>query len=259
MSLPRIIAHRGASHAQPENSAAAFDAALAERADGIECDLQYSRDGVVVVYHDHRLDRLGLRRGHVSAYDWADLAERDIGHWFCGRPTGHRMLRLEDVLLGWGSRTRLYLEIKNYEGRAGRERHHRLAVAVAAAVRRHGLQGQVEILSFRDRALDSVHASAPELPLVRNVRWSGALRSARKRSHMLAAACLAIDRFGPREARRTAALGLPLYAYTCDTPPEFRRAQALEVTAVICNGPAAARRWWDEAAHDLQTMAPEPK
>lgn len=241
--LPLIIAHRGASHAQPENCAAAFEAALDEGADGIEMDLQFTRDGEVAVYHDHRLDRLGLRRGHINAYDWADLSQLDIGRWFAGAATPHRMLRLQDVLRGWGGRTRLYLEIKNYEGRQGRERHQRLAQATALAVRAYGHLDRVAILSFHDRALDAVYAVAPELALVRNVRWTGALRSVRKSADRLAAACLAIDRFGPYQKSLASGLGLPLYAYTCDSPRDLQRALALGVAAVISNRPAFARDW----------------
>ena len=52
MSAPRVIAHRGARHAHPDNSWAAFEAAVAEGADAIECDVLISADGALVVRHD---------------------------------------------------------------------------------------------------------------------------------------------------------------------------------------------------------------
>lgn len=52
MSRPRVVAHRGASHAHPDNSWAAFDAAIAEGADAVECDVQLTADGRLVVRHD---------------------------------------------------------------------------------------------------------------------------------------------------------------------------------------------------------------
>jgi len=239
-----VIAHRGASHAQPENTPAAFDAALSEGADGIELDLQLSADHVPVVFHDPTLGRLGLRRHHISGYPWAELEGLDVGRWFTGNPTDHRMLRLEDVLEGWGGRTRLCLEIKNHEGREGRLRHAHLAHATAAAVKRHGVENSIEILSFHDQALRDVHATAPKLACVRNVRWAtGVRRLLMLREDWLAAICVAVDRFGPEHADRLARFRKPLYAYTCDTPAQLRRALAVGVTTFITNKPAATRAW----------------
>jgi len=239
-----IIAHRGASNAQPENTAAAFDAAVEQGADGIELDLQLSADKVPVVFHDPTLARLGLRRWHVSQYGWAELKRLDVGRWFTGAASTHRMLRLEDVLEEWGRRTRLCLEIKNYEGREGRVRHAHLAHATAAAVKRHGLTDAVEILSFHDEALRDVHAVAPDLACVRNVRWAtGVRRLLMLREAWLVAICVAVDRFGPEHADRLSRFRKPLYAYTCDTAAQLRRALAVGVPPFITNEPAATRAW----------------
>ena len=59
MTVPQVIAHRGSSAANPDNSWAAFESALADGADVIECDVQSTRDGVLVIRHDLMLwDRL---------------------------------------------------------------------------------------------------------------------------------------------------------------------------------------------------------
>lgn len=52
---PLILGHRGASHAFPDNTMAAFEGALAEGADGAECDVQITADGVLVLFHDQTL------------------------------------------------------------------------------------------------------------------------------------------------------------------------------------------------------------
>ena len=63
MREPLIIGHRGASAVAPENSMAAFEAAVAAGADGIEFDVHLSRDGVPVIIHDDTLQRThGLRK-----------------------------------------------------------------------------------------------------------------------------------------------------------------------------------------------------
>ena len=56
-SAPLIIAHRGASADAPENTLAAFRLAITQGADGLECDLRMSADGVIVISHDESLKR----------------------------------------------------------------------------------------------------------------------------------------------------------------------------------------------------------
>src|SRR5215212_1997994 len=63
MREPLIIGHRGASAVALENTMAAFKAAIAAGADGIEFDVRLSRDGVPVIIHDDTLYRtVGLRK-----------------------------------------------------------------------------------------------------------------------------------------------------------------------------------------------------
>jgi glycerophosphoryl diester phosphodiesterase len=68
MKAPRVVAHRGSSARHADNSWAAFEAAVVEGADAIECDIQATRDGVLVVRHD-----LALGARLVADLDFADL------------------------------------------------------------------------------------------------------------------------------------------------------------------------------------------
>lgn len=76
---PQIIAHRGFSHAHPELTRSAFEAALAMPIDGIECDVRLTRDGQVVVFHDAVVDRTTDGQGRVNALDYAQLRELNAG------------------------------------------------------------------------------------------------------------------------------------------------------------------------------------
>jgi glycerophosphoryl diester phosphodiesterase len=70
---PLIIAHRGASAEKPENTLAAFRRALALKADGVELDVQVTRDGVPVVFHDATLRRLTGQPGRLAGKTWAEV------------------------------------------------------------------------------------------------------------------------------------------------------------------------------------------
>ena len=61
---PWNIAHRGGAALNPENTLAAFADAVARGADGAELDVQLTRDGAVVVFHDNRLKSAICRDGN---------------------------------------------------------------------------------------------------------------------------------------------------------------------------------------------------
>ncbi|RFA23602.1 glycerophosphodiester phosphodiesterase [Subtercola boreus] len=100
-NLPRVIAHRGNSSEAPENTLAAFEAALAAGADAIEVDLQPTSDGVAVVIHDDRLDRTTDLVGEVGQTDAATIASADAGSWFANPFAGIRVPTFDD-LIAWG-------------------------------------------------------------------------------------------------------------------------------------------------------------
>jgi glycerophosphoryl diester phosphodiesterase len=64
---PLVLGHRGASHAEPENTIAAFATARTMGADGVELDARRTRDDVLVVHHDAEVDGFGLIRDHDDA------------------------------------------------------------------------------------------------------------------------------------------------------------------------------------------------
>ena len=108
--LPLIGAHRGASEVAPENSAEAFEAAIAAGADFIETDLRLSRDGVPVSAHDADLMRL--------AGDPRAIADLDMEELRAIHPGIVAMADVIDLIAG---RASILLDTKLYE-RAALER-----------------------------------------------------------------------------------------------------------------------------------------
>lgn len=91
---PLAIAHRGGAAEHPENTMVAFEHAVGLGYRCIETDVRATRDGVAVVFHDERLDRLTDHTGPLIARDWAGLAEVRID----GK---ERIVRLDDLLGAW--------------------------------------------------------------------------------------------------------------------------------------------------------------
>ncbi|MDO5351172.1 MAG: glycerophosphodiester phosphodiesterase [Lachnospiraceae bacterium] len=71
----KVWAHRGASAYAPENTMEAFELAWKQKADGIELDVQMTRDGKLVVIHDETIDRTSDGTGYVKDYTLEKLRE----------------------------------------------------------------------------------------------------------------------------------------------------------------------------------------
>lgn len=69
-----IIAHRGASGEFTEGSKAAYEAAIAQKADGLECDLRLTKDNQIICYHDANTTRLSNINLEIAKTNYAQLA-----------------------------------------------------------------------------------------------------------------------------------------------------------------------------------------
>lgn len=107
------LAHRGASAYAPENTLASFDKGIELGANGIETDLQKTKDGVVFLFHDDELDNKTNAKGRPSEYSWEELKRLDAGSWFSAEYRDERLLSLEEFLRRYGTEALLFaLELK---------------------------------------------------------------------------------------------------------------------------------------------------
>lgn len=109
-----IFAHRGASRIAPENTMPAFQLAEKIGADGIETDVQLTKDQIPVLIHDEALNRTTNQTGYVYQYTYDELKNIDAGSWFAPKYKGTSMVTLEEFLK-WIKDTTLNvnIEIKN--------------------------------------------------------------------------------------------------------------------------------------------------
>lgn len=183
-----VVAHRGASALLPEHTFAAWDRALEMGADYIEQDLQMTADGHLVVLHDASLERTvrgpasacegrvidrtleELRRCEASSWKVEQLREAGLtaeADAVAALPT-QRIPTLAEVFERYGTdgSVQYYIETKNPEEAPGME------AALVALLRRVDLYPDgpgdrtVLVQSFSAASLKSLHAEAPELPLV---------------------------------------------------------------------------------------------
>jgi glycerophosphoryl diester phosphodiesterase len=146
---PLALAHRGQRATFPEQTLDAYEEAIRLGADGIETDVQRTRDGRLAMLHDLTVDRTTNGHGAVAAMDWADVRELDAGSWRGERFTRARIPSLEETIeLVVGAGLLLCVEIKGTAPEAPRT-----ARAVARLIRERRLLDQVFISSFDHDAL----------------------------------------------------------------------------------------------------------
>ena len=88
----KVFAHRGFSGRYPQNTMLAFQKALESGCDGIELDVQLTKDGEVVIIHDEYLDDLTDFTGNVRDYTLGELKSCNAGGK-CRKPTASSQFR----------------------------------------------------------------------------------------------------------------------------------------------------------------------
>lgn len=96
---PLSVAHRGHSIAYPENTLEAYRKAIELGVEMIECDVNITRDGKLVMIHDSTLDRTTNGAGRVSESTWEEIQRLDAGGKFKPEFTGARVPSTEETLL----------------------------------------------------------------------------------------------------------------------------------------------------------------
>ncbi|MCY8278315.1 glycerophosphodiester phosphodiesterase family protein, partial [Bacillus inaquosorum] len=147
--MTKIFAHRGASGQFPENTMLAFEKGIEAGADGIELDVQLTKDGRIVVIHDERLDRTTSLKGFVkdTAYDVIKTANAAANHNQMDNDI--KVPLLEDVL-SWAEKKNflINIELKNsvirYEG---------MEEKVLKAVKRFNIEERIILSTFNHESL----------------------------------------------------------------------------------------------------------
>lgn len=159
-----VIAHRGGAAHAPENTLPAFRLSLAHGFTEVELDVRLSLDEVLVLYHDHTLERKTGHEGSVAVYTAAELTRFDLGSWFDREhPEITRsfadtpITTLSDLFSEFGTRLYYHLEIKGDDPR--------VPGLLLQAIEVAGLAGRVTVTSFSFGQLTRFRSLAADIPV----------------------------------------------------------------------------------------------
>jgi glycerophosphoryl diester phosphodiesterase len=161
LARPMVVAHRGASLEQPENTIEAFEAAIDAGADAVEFDVRVTADGVAVVMHDPDVSRTTNGIGLVPELTLSDIQRLKIS-----LPGGGaaRVPTLEEALGCLAGRAGADIEIKNLPGEPGFTSDREEAVeATLEALDEVGFPGPVIVSSFNAQSIARSRQLRPEV------------------------------------------------------------------------------------------------
>ncbi|MFU8892669.1 MAG: glycerophosphodiester phosphodiesterase [Luteolibacter sp.] len=241
---PLIIAHRGASHDAPENTLTAFNLAWQQGADGIEVDLQLTKDGHVVCIHDADTRKVANRRLVVRDSTLEELQSIDVGAHHGDAFHGERIPTLDQVLATVPPGKLVYLDIK-----AGAE----IISPILATLDSSPITaGQIVFLSFDAGLLREIKKQAPQykahwLCRVRKGRLFSGFRPSLE-SVLQTLRESGADGLASRHSdisddfiKAVIAAGFEHHVWTVNDPRQAARFQKLGTQAIITSNPGSLR------------------
>jgi glycerophosphoryl diester phosphodiesterase len=237
------FAHRGGGGDAPENTLPAFEAAVALGYRYLETDVHLTRDGVLLAFHDSRLDRLTDHSGAIADLSLDEVREADAGYWFTPddgatypfRGQGVVVPTLEELLTRW-EHVFLNIDAKSDE----------TVVPLVELIRRLDAFGRVCIGSFSDRRVARIRALARGKicsSMGQVATGTAFLASRSGRMPSFHADCLQVPRrwgilrIDRRFVRAAHHAGLPVHVWTIDDQAEMEWLLDLGVDGIMTDRP----------------------
>ncbi|MCC3144969.1 glycerophosphodiester phosphodiesterase [Halanaerobium sp. Z-7514] len=236
--MPEIlnIAHKGACGYYPENSLLAFERAVEMGCDAFEIDVQLSRDGKLVVFHDEELDKVSNGSGFLKDYTWAELKRLEIRDNNEERKYGvQKILSLEELLkMLQKNDIILNLELKNdlfdYPG---------MEAKVCQMLKKYQMVERVIVSSFNHYSLKRFAKLCPEVDLgilymttlIKPERYADFLDFEIRSLHPAA------KTLNKEVVEGIKAAGYEIYPYTVNAKKELKKMIELEVDGIITDYP----------------------
>lgn len=237
-----VTAHRGASGSAPENTIAALKKAIEEKADFAEIDVQATKDGKIILFHDDNLERTTNRTGLVATQNWDDLKDLDAGTWFDPKFADQKIPLLSDAIDAVQGKLRLNIEIKTSS-------HYRSLVRnVVDIIQKKLFIKECIITSFHHPTIEYVQRLDPEvktgfiffhLPESKNDQFTG-------KNEIISCYWETIDQTWVQQAHLHQK---QVHVWTVNEESEMRRMITCGVDSIITNYPQRLRQLLEKERH----------
>lgn len=234
--MSKIFAHRGFSGKYPENTILAFKKAIEARADGIELDVQLTKDGEVVIIHDETIDRTTNGKGFVVDYTYEEISKFDASYTF------------KDMGFNPIPTLREYFElvkdldiVTNIELKTGVNEYLGIEKKVLDLILEYNLEKKVIISSFNHFSVIRMRDLAPQLKYgFLSEDW---LIDAGKYVHSHGIQCYhpRYNNLIPEVIEELRKYGLEINTWTVNSEKDMRYLYSNKIDVIITNYPDLAR------------------
>jgi len=256
---PLIVAHRGSSQDLPEHTLNAYQRAIDEGADVLECDVRLTADSHLVCVHDRKVNRTSNGKGLVSTLELTTLEGLDFGSWKRANdgeaemPIADRdrdklltLHRLIEMVMSCGREVGLVIETKHPTRYAGQVERELAKVLNEFGLNRAYQLGRpyVRLMSFSQLAIARMRQLCPEVPLVYLMEDSVPLRfrdGSLPKGARIAGLDKQIIRRWPQTVKKQHDRGHQVYVFPVDGQADINMCLELGVDAIISNRPAFVR------------------
>lgn len=236
--MTKNFAHRGFSGKYPENTMLAFEKAIAEGVDGIELDVQLTKDGEVVIIHDETIDRTTNGKGYVVEYTYEELSKFDASYIYTGKMGFNKIPTLRE-----------YFElvkdldiVTNIELKTGINEYPGIEEKVWDMIKEFGLQDRIIISSFNHFSVMRMKKIAPEMKYgFLSEDW---IIDAGKYTHSHGVQCYhpRFNNLIPEVIDELKSYGLEINTWTVNKEEDMRYLISHGIDAIIGNYPDLAKK-----------------
>jgi glycerophosphoryl diester phosphodiesterase len=246
MAKTILVAHRGGAGLAPENTLAAFESGIAQKADAVELDVHLSKDGQVVVMHDPNLSRTTDGSGDIADKTLAELKKLNAAANYPGSYASQQIPTLEDAVNLVNGRVGMQVEIKT---KTDGSRYPGIEQKVVDILRKGNMIDKATIISFDWPTLQDIKKIEPKLKTgaLANAAYFRQVTSPATAAQQVKA--IGADYFGPEKSYLTADLLAELHkqgigggAWTVDDQGDMRKLAALKPDFLTTNRPDLLRQ-----------------
>ncbi len=230
-----IIAHRGFSSIAPENTLAAFELAIARKANSIEFDIQLSADSVPVIFHDSTLDRITGVSGKVREQNLSQLQTLNAGKWFGDEFSDEKIPTLKEALGILKNVDKfLYFDVKPHCEWSDAE-----VADFVNTLNERGIKEKCVITSFSDKFLEQVRRVDGDLAIgqiVANLEaYKTQLSQAVANRDNLISSQYRVLLSNPALIQASRSQGVDIVAWTVDDRADMQKLIDLGITRIVTN------------------------
>lgn len=236
-----VYAHRGASKLAPENTMPAFELARQAGAEGIETDVQLTKDQVPVLIHDENLRRTTNGTGFVQDYTYAELRLLDAGSWFSPEFSDTSIVSL-DEFLRWFRDQPMFL---NVELKTNVIEYKNIERIVYDSLKRYHVLERTVISSFNSDSIERMKKINPSVETA--FLTSTKMRRLPHYAKSLQADALHVKHrlLDKRLVKQAAKEKLALRIYTVNRPALMKKCYKLGVNGIFTDVPHLALEYRD--------------